>query len=73
MTAPSDVRKTPESWRKACGDWIPRFIHIGQVIVGPGGELVRVSQAGRLELVIPGGHPHPGVASDPEPGERGRP
>jgi hypothetical protein len=37
----------------------------GTVIVGLGGEVLRVREDGTIGEVLPGGHPHGGAASDP--------
>jgi hypothetical protein len=38
------------------------------VHVGPTGEHVRVEADGRVEELLPGGWPRPGIASDPDAG-----
>ena len=56
MTVPPQVRRTPESWLQRCR-WLPPFVQLGQVLVGPGGEVVKVSREGRLELIVMGAQP----------------
>jgi hypothetical protein len=65
VTAPADVRQVPESWRRAY-PWLPALIVPRRLYVGPGGEILRCSDAGRLEMVIQGAMPfHRSIASDP--------
>ena len=69
---PTEIRRSPDSCR-AAWPWVPRFVHLGQILVGPTGEVLRVSESG-LDVVHQGGQPFlRSIAADPAPGKRGRP
>ncbi len=55
--------------RRAYG--VPALLPAGAIVVGAG-EVLRVFEDGRVEPVLPGGHPRPGVASDPTARSRRR-
>jgi hypothetical protein len=51
----------PAVWRVRT-PWLPAVLRCRRIYVGPGGEVLRVTDDGHVEEVLPGGHPRPGTA-----------
>jgi hypothetical protein len=45
--------------------WLPRAMPGHCILVGPTGEVVKLNPDGTVDELLPGGHPHGGIASDP--------
>lgn len=55
----------PMAWRRAC-PWLPALVRAGRVLVGPTGELVRITNCGHFEFIVRAGQPwHRSIACDP--------
>lgn len=68
MTAPVAIdRRAASAWPVLQG---VRCAFPDDVIVGLGGEVLRVLEDGSAEPVLPGGHPHPSASADPCAGRR---
>jgi len=54
-----------DSRARAAFPWLPPSAPARAVLVGPDGTTVIVTESGTVDLALPGGHPRPGIASDP--------
>ena len=67
-TAPVTVRVAARALAE--WPWLPPECAAGAVLVGPLGDVVRLNADGTTDLLLPGGHPHAGAASDPTNGRK---